>query len=135
MTDFSSAAGRHWHDGDHLHSVGRLDNADQLFGFAAECALKAAIVSLQSPTALGELPDHFRKHIDQLWNQVPAQSLSKAYPAISALIKQGNPYSDWHTRQRYDAPGSVALAAVARHRKMAQRLLGAAQILGIRAGS
>lgn len=132
MTDFSDAAGRHWNDGEHLHVAGRLDNADQLFCFAAECAIKTAIVSLSGIAGSRDLPESYRSHIDTLWNRVPVQALAKTFPAVSALVKQTNPFSNWCVAQRYQPSGTVTSEVVAAHRKMAQRLLGAVQILGTR---
>ena len=44
MTEaYDVAATRHFRDGQLLESEDRLSNADQLFGFAAECAIKAAL--------------------------------------------------------------------------------------------
>ena len=56
--NYSSAAKRHWNDGETLTKRERLDNADQLFGFSAECALKSALNSL------GRFQDIPRKHKD-----------------------------------------------------------------------
>ncbi len=132
MNNFSDAAERHWSDGEYLHTAGRLDNADQLFGFAAECAIKTAVIRLLSVEENSELPDRYRTHIDVLWDKISVQALSRNFPAVAALIKQTNPFSDWCVSQRYNTSGSVTAEAVQAHRKMAQRLLGAVQILGTR---
>ena len=65
--NFSNAAKRHWKDGQLLHEQKRLDNADQLYGFAAECALKYALDSLGYFR-----PEAHRKHINELWNKMQA---------------------------------------------------------------
>lgn len=39
--DFLSSAMRHLRDGDYLKSNGYVENAGQLYGFVAECGLKA----------------------------------------------------------------------------------------------
>ena len=42
-TDFADAHRRHWEDAELLHDHGRWANADQLYGFSAECGLKAVM--------------------------------------------------------------------------------------------
>jgi hypothetical protein len=132
VTNYASAAARHWSDAEHLFGASRNDNADQLFGFAAECALKAALFAALSPGTGGELPKGYYVHIDELWDKVSSTSLRKRYPTVHALLKLPNPFSDWSTHQRYADSGMVLKEQVEAHRKMAQRLLGAAQLLGIR---
>ena len=41
--DFSDAHRRHWEDAELLHAYSRWANADQLYGFSAECGLKAVM--------------------------------------------------------------------------------------------
>lgn len=41
--DYRASARRHFDDAEHLAEDGRFDNAGHLIGFAAECALKAAM--------------------------------------------------------------------------------------------
>ena len=67
--DFHSAAHRHWNDAEFLHCDSRLGNAYQLYGLAAECALKAVMQGLGMQ--LGDKgrpqePGH-KVHIDKLW--------------------------------------------------------------------
>ncbi|NJM10773.1 MAG: hypothetical protein HC889_01610 [Synechococcaceae cyanobacterium SM1_2_3] len=44
--DYSSAAFRHWEDAQLLAGENRVENADQLYGLAAECAIKKALIEL-----------------------------------------------------------------------------------------
>jgi hypothetical protein len=132
VTNYASAAARHWSDAEHLFIASRQDNADQLFGFAAECALKAALFAELSPSAGDELPKAYYVHIDELWDKVSSASLRKRYPNVHALLKLPNPFLNWGVHQRYVDSGTVMRDQVEAHRKMAQRLLGAAQLLGIR---
>jgi hypothetical protein len=132
VTNYASAAARHWSDAEHLFDALRLDNADQLFGFAAECALKTVLFAELAPDAGGELPKGYYVHIDELWDRVSNASLRKRYPTVHALLKLPNPFSNWCVDQRYGESESVVKDQVEVHRKMAQRLLGAAQLHGIR---
>lgn len=45
----------------------RFANANQLVGFAAECAIKTALSELQSFAPNGALASCYRAHIDKLW--------------------------------------------------------------------
>ena len=44
--DFHDAHRRHWQDAELLRKHGRWANADQLYGFSAECGLKAVMKAL-----------------------------------------------------------------------------------------
>jgi hypothetical protein len=44
--NYSSAAFRHWQDAQLLAGENRVENADQLYGLAAECAIKTALLEL-----------------------------------------------------------------------------------------
>ena len=41
--NYTEAALRHWRDAELLKEQNRVENADHLFGVAAECALKAQV--------------------------------------------------------------------------------------------
>lgn len=47
--DFVDAHRRHWADAELLFDHERLGNADQLYGFSAECGLKAVMTGLGMP--------------------------------------------------------------------------------------
>ncbi len=66
-TDFSDAADRHFHDGELLRTHRRWANADHLFGFATECALKAIMLGLGAKQKHG-VPEGKRQHIDIFWH-------------------------------------------------------------------
>jgi hypothetical protein len=131
--DYRQAALRHWRDADALEKDGRVENADQLYGLAAECAVKSALMILPGfRSEDGELSSGYKEHINDLIGKVPLQNLQKRFPGLFALMKQPNPFADWHIRQRYCPDGAIAEATVANHRQAAQRLLGAAGLTGSR---
>lgn len=134
MTNYADAATRHWSDAVQLHDLARNDNADQLFGLAAECAIKSAIVGTQAPSATGEVSKGYWCHIDELWDKAPVQQLSRNFPGLALLLRQQNPFSDWRVDHRYFASGVATAEGLAAHRDMAQRLLSAVQVLGTRRG-
>lgn len=123
--DFPASAVRHWRDGNLLQDNGRTANADQLYGFAAECALKSVLI-----LAAGGVDEFQRQHIDVLWDRMPLLRVHRGYPSVVAVLRRANPFADWTTNQRYGADGLVRLPAVVLHRQAAARLLGAVGLTG-----
>ena len=133
-TDYRTSAGRHWSDAEFLRgdrtgpNLGRLPNADQLYGFAAECALKAVLVGLNARTRPdGSLDEQGKRvHIDRLWREYhatisgrPARRLHVAWDG------RDNPFADWSTDLRYAADENLPPEeSVNRHRRAARACLG-----------
>lgn len=131
---FKESAVRHWRDARLLEEAGRHANANQLVGFAAECAIKTALCQLPAFAKDGQL-EGYRLHIDKLWDKLTPLSIEKRFPALVALLKRPNPFHDWSIDHRYAREGTVSEEASQRHRDMARRLLGSVGISGTRAGS
>lgn len=133
------AAARHWADGMHLESDDRTDrtaNADQLFGFAAECALKVALLQLPNCIENDRLTARYLEHVDVLWDRIPIQGVQRRFPALATVLSSlDNPFDRWSTDQRYEDGSAVTEAVLARHRSAAKRLLGAIGLTGVRQGS
>lgn len=130
--NFADAALRHWRDAELLKNESRVENADQLFGLSAECAVKSALVLLPAFSVNATLETDFRKHINVLWNHINLQSLQRAYPGLVDLLDKRNPFDDWSVEQRYCADGFLAAQAMENHRNAARRLLGAVGLIGVR---
>jgi len=130
---FDVAAVRHFRDGGHLTDLRSLDNADQLYGFAAECAIKSALITLPGCLQDGDLVKRYREHVDQLWDLAALQSLQRRYPGLMAVL-QGlrQPFSDWSTDQRYGPDGVVTAEVLAQHREAAKRVIGSVGLTGQR---
>lgn len=122
---YEQAAVRHWSDGQLLEREQRLPNADQLYGFAAECALKVALQRLPTCRSEAGLNPGWREHVDALWARSALQGLQKLYPGLMALLRTPNPFHDWTTDHRYADDTAVTPEAAARHRNAARRLIGA----------
>jgi hypothetical protein len=136
MTEaFEESATRHWRDADLLEREGRRANADQLVGFAAECAIKAALCQLPGFAPGGELSSHYRAHINELWGKVHWQGIHRRFPTLMALLKQPNPFHDWSVDQRYAPEGTISEEASKRHSSIAKRLISSVGLSGVRAGS
>jgi|tagenome__1003787_1003787.scaffolds.fasta_scaffold19674305_2 hypothetical protein len=131
---FDIAAVRHFRDGDVLSDRRSLDNADQLFGFAVECAIKSALVTLQGCLQDGDLVAKYREHVDRLWDLAQLQSLQRRYPSLLVVLRGlQQPFADWSTNQRYGPDGVVTIEALDRHREAAKRVLGSLGLTGQRA--
>ncbi|MDA8179238.1 MAG: hypothetical protein M0T69_06835 [Deltaproteobacteria bacterium] len=131
--DFAGAAIRHCRDGELLEEKRRISNADQLFGFAAECAIKSALVALPGCADSGILAQKYIVHIDKLWDLVQVQSIQKRYPGLVALLKGlPQPFADWSTNQRYGPDGMVTEDVLKCHHRAAVRVLGSVGLSGAR---
>ena len=130
--NFSQSAVRHWNDAVTLEGAGRTENADQLFGFAAECGIKSALVEYPAIYKDGEINERYKQHINDLWQRVALQSLQKRFPALLAVLRLANPFHDWSTNQRYAGDKTIPGEAVQRHKNSAKRILGSVGLLGAR---
>ena len=126
--DFETAAARHYHDAVLLDNHDRVSNADQLYGFAAECAIKKALA--ESPGSAAGLAK-FRQHIDTLWELACTQSIHRRHPKLVTVLKGLNkPFQDWSTDRRYESDDAVTRAVLERHRNAVRRVLGSVGLLG-----
>ncbi|MGV0761318.1 hypothetical protein V6768_18510 [Tistrella mobilis] len=101
--DFGNAHDRHWNDAETLRENGRLANADHLYGFSAECGLKALMQSFGMSVHDGEPADRRDwKHVDQLAERYETYRSGSTYPnAASYMLVNGNAFNDWRASQRY----------------------------------
>jgi hypothetical protein len=102
---FTEAAGRHATDAKLLDAAGRLHNANHLWGFAAECALKAVLravdATLFEPNGTPKRP--YKEHIDQLWPLVATFMSGRSEAYLSGLLPATDPFDRWSVHGRYDA--------------------------------
>ncbi len=132
--DFGIAAARHFRDGILLQTNSRIDNADQLFGFAAECGIKTALMAVLGVAANGELAQKYRLHVRDLWERVPLQSLQGRFSALVTVLKFLRPFENWSTDQRYGPDAVVTEQILAQHHRAAERVLVSVGIPGLRKG-
>lgn len=130
MENYPEAALRHWNDAELLIENSRIENADHHYGFAAECAIKKALVMLPAFSKKGVLEETYLEHINILWDRVTHQSLQKVYPELLAVLRSKNPFSGWHVRQRYAKDGEILDKDLSLHKKFASRLLGSVGLIG-----
>jgi hypothetical protein len=116
---YESAAIRHLNDAKQLKKLGSFDNAGHLIGFAAECAIKHHLASIQpsKKSPHGHFPDFLvtaRKHIT-------------CRSSMFQVIKQ-DIFNDWDVSQRYFATGTTSQTDVNRWISQAQRVFAAANL-------
>lgn len=132
---FAEAAVRHWSDAEFCSADHRHPNADQLYGFAAECALKAALLQLPGCLDSGALQRRYREHVNDLWEIIPVQSVHKTSATLVALLRLPvKPFADWSVDQRYEPDVAITVDAMRAHRDAARRVLGAVGLLGVLRG-
>ena len=112
--DFPMSAKRHWHDADLLERNGRAGNAGQLYGFSAECGLKALLIALGYPCDLDGSPQkkkhlpfglpEIRKHINELVGvvgDIQNYANGRSGAKYTALFPNISNFANWSTDHRY----------------------------------
>lgn len=122
MEDYAESAVRHYADAKRLKDGGRLDNAGQLMGFAAECAIKARIHELADEV---EIP---RSHMPKLLENAK-RHLCACDPKGSMLrVINESTFQDWDVARRYYSTGHTTSDEFNSWSRVTRRLLGAAKI-------
>jgi hypothetical protein len=123
--NYRASAQRHYSDAEFLQDSKRMPNADQLYGLAAECALKSVMVSLGADTsASGDLTDRqHRVHVDELWTEFRAFAEGRKGHRYLSKITLENPFEDWRVEHRYADDEHVQPKAVYAHRDGARAAL------------
>ena len=101
--DFSDAHSRHWEDAELLYDDQRWANADQLYGFSAECGLKAVMQSQGMPVDAAGTPteDQHRKHVQELWQTCETFLQGRLAPQYLRLLPGNAPFADWSHHDPY----------------------------------
>lgn len=142
--NYPTAARRHKRDADTLHKdpVPRLDNADHLYGFAAECALLGSLRVLHQAGAYtqltlgkdGSIEDNDLRrsgHIRELWSHMIGR-VSRMDRALNTIFapfsnhRDGlnrNPFHDWGVNDRYGDDGTAKKDRVLAHQSGADACL------------
>ena len=119
--DFTDAHYRHWRDAELLYDNSRWANADQLYGFSAECGLKAVMVVLgMKIDDTGPVNRKYWEHAQKLWPIFKQFTADRNGSQYMALLPSDEPFSDWSHHDRYAHRKHFDKANVDPHRGAAQ---------------
>ena len=127
--DFMDAHRRCWEDAELLFENERWASADQMYGFSAECGLKAVMEGLGMLVGDDGKPEHrYRKHVQNLWPEFEdfASRLQGGTQYLK-LLPEGQPFSDWSHDDRYANRDHVDKERVTSHRLAAQKIANMAE--------
>lgn len=134
---YELAARRHMTDAETLFTAGRLANAGQLYGFVAECGLKALLMACGvQPDADGGIPGRrplpgkglhpLRTHVPLLMTNITAefQIIPDGAQATRylALVPNRNDFQDWSIDHRYWRDTALPTASVDQWRAAAREI-------------
>ena len=127
--DFVDAHCRHWADAELLFERGRWANADQLYGFSAECGLKAVMKTLGMLVDAAGTPQEreHRVHVRELWPIFGTFAAGRRGARYLRLVPDNDPFSDWSHHDRYAHGGHFDAGRVGSHREAARRVCGMVQ--------
>lgn len=117
--DFIDAHQRHLKDAELLIRHARWANADQMYGFSAECGLKAVMQVLGMPvdnSGTPENPEH-KKHVQELWPIFSTFAGGRGGARYLVQLPSGEPFSDWSHHNRYAHRRHFQEANVEPHRR------------------
>ena len=106
--DFRGSSRRHYSDAEFLLQDSRLPNAGHLFGFAAECGIKALLVAhgLRTDQATGDIEEQrpykqYKTHVNVLINNMQTFPSSPNYSKYLGMMPNLQYFSDWDASHRY----------------------------------
>lgn len=120
--DFPDAHTRHWHDAELLRQEGRWANADQLYGFSAECGLKAVMEAngmAVDPATGAPAQSRYKEHIKRLWGVFLSFNHPRQTAAFLHFLPPSNPFSAWSHHNRYASGEHFDETTVGPHREAA----------------
>ena len=122
--DFADAHRRHWEDAELLLAHARWANADQLYGYSAECGLKMVMAWLDMPVDSRSVPteDEHRVHVQKLWPEFRAFARAREGARYIDLLPPNTPFADWSHHDRYAHRRHVGDEDAKRHREAANEV-------------
>lgn len=122
--DFEDVHGWHWNDAELLFEHQRWAGADQLYGFSAECGLKAVMRALGMAVDPDSVPQHkaHKKHVDRLWDMFLTLAQGPGEARYLGDLPQSNPFQNWSHHDRYANRAHFSADRVAAHRDAAKKV-------------
>lgn len=135
VSQYASAARRHFADSSHLYADKRLASADQLAGFAAECALKVILLQFLGahmhksgkPASMINKKEVLHGHLPDLWINLPLVASGRNAANFATLVAQSNPFKQWSVFDRYSDGKTITDAQVNQHLSEARKILAMLQ--------
>ena len=115
---------RHWEDAERLFEAKRFANADQLYGFSAECGLKAVMLTddmLSEYLRMPNDPEH-RTHVHKFWGTFRAFAEGRPIGTLLHHLPERNPFRAWSQHDRYASSRHFDEQVIASHRKAARQV-------------
>ena len=127
--DYVDAHRRHWADAELLFGCERWPNADQLYGYSAECGLKAVMRSLGMEVKRHGVPalKAHRSHVQDIWKVFESFVADRRGEQYLRLLPKGEPFADWSHHDRYAHGRHFDRAGAERHRAAAREIRGMVQ--------
>lgn len=102
MENFKVAAKRHYDDAKYLNGDGRVVNAGQLYGLAAECCIKAVLMSQPNCTINPRDVGHINQAISSRYiNQLSISVQGRSSQNYYAMIPNIQYFGRWRIAHRY----------------------------------
>ena len=135
--NYEQAARRHLTDAETLFNQGRMPNAGQLYGFAAECGLKAMLLACGvAPDTDGGIPaihptkpkkgHPLRQHMPTLTDRIAShgQLIPDGMQATMYMSSMPNlsQFGGWSVEHRYCSDAAAPVTAVANWRRAAKEV-------------
>lgn len=124
-SDFTDAHRRHWDDAELLYRHACWPNADQLYGFSAECGLKAMMKAQGGmPVDASGKPTtgQHLQHVDRFWSTFVSFANGLTGARYVRLLPSGTPFADWSHHNRYAHRRHSQESDVEPHREAARKV-------------
>ena len=130
--NFLDAHRRHWDDAELLFGRSRWANADQMYGFSAECGLKAVMRGLGMQVDVHGTPvdQQHRQHVQVLWPIFLTFATGRGGAHWVPYLRQvptQNPFANWSHHDRYAHRAAFASNSVAPHQAAARTVMNMVQ--------
>ena len=121
--EFADAHRRHWDDAEVLFAHARWANADQLYGYSAECGLKAVMRALGMSVDPDGVPEQkHRKHVQALWPIFRTFAEHHGGQWYLQQLPSGEPFHNWSHHDRYASTRHFSRQSTVRHQNAAREI-------------
>lgn len=111
--DFFASAKRHFDDAELLRTNSRMPNSGQLYGFCAECGIKALFMwhrHAEDTTGSPPYKSALRNHINALpakFNEINLTLSGRTAAKYTSMLTKISHFGDWNVDHRYYNESSI----------------------------